>query len=363
MNAHVIARRLPMPSAANASASVSVLMPLYDYARYLEEAAASVLSQEGVQVQLVIVDDHSNDDGLAVARRIAAADPRVAVIASAVNRGPVAAVNAALEVATGEFLWYLDADDLVTPGALARAVAVARAHPSVSLVYGHPLHYSGPTPPTPRTDASGILLFRGTDWLADRCRTGLNVITSCEVLLRRSAVDEVGGPSPLPHTYDMEWWMRVASVGDVAYVQGVDQAWHREHPGSRSAENATPLIDLFERRRAFVTFFDLRTPYLEHAASLRAEAERALAAGALEKACQLLDGGHCGPAEASGYEAFALATCGRARELPEWRRWQSRKRLGERWTQTDPRFLVERVVRRLRSDRSWRAWETTGLFR
>ncbi|NQX28595.1 glycosyltransferase family 2 protein [Microbacteriaceae bacterium VKM Ac-2854] len=342
---------------------VTVMVPLFDYARYLPAMAESVLGQQGVDLELIIVDDVSTDDGLEVARAIAAADPRVRVIAQQRNGGPVACVHAALAVARGEFLWYLDADDLITPGSLARAVALARAFPSVDLVYGHPLHFADGTPlPAARTDGDGALVWEGQDWLADRCRTGVNVITSCEVLQRRSAVDEIGGPLPLPHTYDFEMWLRLASAGEVAYLLGVDQGWHRKHPLSVSVV-VTPFRDLVERRLAFSTFFTGRGAWIPNSGALRAASEQALAIGALEKACQLLDGGQCAPEDTDDYRAFAEESYAAARELPQWRRLAERRRLGARFNRHRPRFVAQRLLRRIRSEQSWRRWRTEGVYR
>ncbi|SMH39620.1 Glycosyltransferase involved in cell wall bisynthesis [Rathayibacter oskolensis] len=355
-------RVVPVATADTAPATVSVLIPLYNYGRYLREAAASALGQQDVSVQLVIVDDHSTDDSLDVALALAAEDPRVTVIASPRNRGPVGSVLVALAAATGEFSWYLDADDVITPGALARAVAVARTHPSVGLVYGHPLHFTDGSPlPEARTVPSAWILWRGQDWLHERCRTGVNVITSPEVLVRRSVLDRVGWPRPLPHTYDLELWLRLSAAADVAYIRGVDQAWHREHPGSRS-EVVTPLRDLRERLLAFETFFAAPGGPLTGAGELEELARRALARGALEAGAQRFDSGGASSAELEEHLAFARSVHREAGWLPEWERLQSRLLSSEPGGRFAPRFLAERVARRLRTDRSWRRWHREGSF-
>ncbi|MWV59869.1 glycosyltransferase family 2 protein [Rathayibacter sp. VKM Ac-2754] len=355
-------RVVPVTAADTSSATVSVLIPLYNYGRYLREATASALVQEGVDVQVVIVDDRSTDDSLAVARTIAAEDPRVTVIASPRNRGPVGSILVALSAATGEFSWYLDADDVITPGALARAVAVARTHPSVGLVYGHPLHFTdGAERPTARSTSTAWILWRGQDWLHERCRTGLNVITSPEVLVRRSVLDRVGWPRPLPHTYDLELWLRLSAAADVAYIQGADQAWHREHAGSRS-DVVTPLRDLRERLLAFETFFAAPGGPLAEAAELEELARIALARSALERGAQHFDSGGATRAELDEHREFARSVFRDAAWLPEWERLQSRLLSPEPGARFAPRFLSERVVRRLRTDRSWRRWHREGSF-
>lgn len=350
------------PRAAQYDVDVTVMVPLYNYGRFVRAAADSVLAQKGVDLELIIVDDVSTDDSLAVARSVAREDPRVTVLANEVNGGPVACVHAALAVARGEFLWYLDADDLITPGALARAVAVARAFPSVDLVYGHPLHFADGDPlPAARTTGEGCLVWEGRDWLMDRCRTASNVISSCEALQRRSTVERIGSLTLLPHTFDLEMWLRLSAAGEVAYLRGVDQGLHRKHPVSMSMV-LDPLGDLIERRLAFDTFFAGQGGELPNAALLREASQRALAATALDKACQLFDGGTFSNADSDRYRDFARESYPAAATLPEWGELARRLAIGGAH-RNRPRFVAERVARRIRSDRSWRQWHTEGVFR
>ena len=106
--------------------TVTVVIPCYNYARYLPQAVASALSQSGVAMDVVIVDDASTDDSLAVARRMSEENGRVRVIGHSTNKGPVQTFNDGLALATGEFLVRLDADDLLTAGSLVRSAAVMR---------------------------------------------------------------------------------------------------------------------------------------------------------------------------------------------------------------------------------------------
>jgi glycosyltransferase involved in cell wall biosynthesis len=122
--------------------TVTVVIPCYNYARYLRESVSSALGQSEVDVDVVIVDDASTDDSQAVAQELAQRDPRVTVLAHHRNLGPVQTFNAGLARASGEFVARLDADDLLTNGSLGRAAAVMTRHPEVGLVYGHPIHFA-----------------------------------------------------------------------------------------------------------------------------------------------------------------------------------------------------------------------------
>jgi glycosyltransferase involved in cell wall biosynthesis len=293
------------PTALRTRPSVSVVIPCYNYARFVGDAIASALGQDGVDVEVIVVDDASPDASADVVREIAAHDDRVRLIVHAENRGPVDTFNDGLAGVRGDYVVRLDADDLLTPGSLARATALAEAHPTVGLVYGHPLHFSGDVRPEPRTRTNAWTVWNGRSWLRARCRTGVNVITSPEVLMRRSVVDVVGGQRPLPHTHDMEMWLRIAAVSDIAYVHGADQAWHREHNASLSQSIDPGFGDIADRRDAFRTLFDWSGPHLPETDELRLVAERALADEATTRILHLHDRGQAVPALVAALAEFA----------------------------------------------------------
>ena len=341
-------------------AAVSVIIPCYNYARYLPQAVRSVLSQEDVNVDVIVVDDASTDRSLSVARGLAADDARVRVLSHAKNQGPVDTFNDGLERARGEFLVRLDADDLLTPHSLARAVAVMRAYPSVGLVYGHPLHFSGDVLPPARAAPTGWTIWPGRQWLAARCTSGLNVITSPEVLMRRSVVDVLGGQRPLTHTHDMEMWLRMSAFCDVAYVHGADQAWHREHGDSLSARHVDAFRDLLERRDAFDTLFAGPAGTLPEAALLHGKAMQALATDAVELAIRQFD--H--PEPDTGYVAtlreIAISLVPNPRLLHGWAGLEKRLSMGAPLAARHPVFFAERVMRGLAGRWRKNRWHRTG---
>ena len=119
------------------SPSVSVIVPCYRYADVLEGCVSSILEQEGVDVRVLILDDCSPDDTPAVASRLAAADARVEYRRNEQNLGLIGTANAGLEWADGDYVVLISADDVLVPGALARATTVMEANPKVGMVYGH----------------------------------------------------------------------------------------------------------------------------------------------------------------------------------------------------------------------------------
>lgn len=272
-------------------ATVTVVISCFNYGRFLPQAVRSACEQEGVLVDVIVVDDMSTDDSLSIARDLERRHSNVSVVAHDHNQGVVDAFNDGARRATGEFVVRLDADDILIPGSLSRATEVARAYPTVGLVYGHPLHFSGDVLPRPRLRATGWTIWPGLQWLEDRCQMGKNVITSPEVVMRNSVLREIGPQAQLPHTHDMEYWLRFAAFSDIAYVHGADQAWHREHPASLSAREVTGEVDLHERLMAFTTLFEGPASSIPNAQGLASMARSALVTDAIRAARHELDRG------------------------------------------------------------------------
>ncbi|GAA3632500.1 hypothetical protein GCM10022236_38820 [Microlunatus ginsengisoli] len=342
-------------------ATVSVVIPCFNYAHYLPVAVASVLSQEMVHVEVIIVDDASSDDSVAVARRLAR-DSRVRVITQPWNQGPVDTFNRGMAAASGEFLVRLDADDALTSGSLARAVSAADAFPSAGLVYGRPKHFSGDVPLRMRTRVAAWRAWPGRDWLAARCADGFNVITSPEVVMRRSVAMRAGGQRDLAHAHDMEMWFRLAAFADVVYVEGPDQAFHRDHPGSLSTRLATPLAEVKEKRAAFDLLFAGEAGDIPGAARMQASAQAALARQALRSAAHDYDRGRATSAGTDAYLDFAAETYPAIQHSAQWRRLSRRIALGQKRTRRRPQYTLIAAARRARDVLRQYRWLRHGTY-
>lgn len=351
------------PRPLRPGATVSVVIPCFNYGRFLPAAVHSVLSQEGVVVDVIVVDDASTDDSRSVAETLARSDPRVKVLANAINSGAVATFNRGLAEARGEYLVRLDADDLLTPGSLGRAVAVMQHLPGVGLVYGHPIHFAGEKLPAAREVATAWISRAGQEWLAVRCVDGTNTITSPEVLMRKSVVDRVGGQRDLAHAHDMEMWLRMSVIADVAYVAGADQAWHREHPGSLSTTAEEPIVILHHVRMAFNELFSTMGDLIVGSAALQDSALRALAFEATDQAGRRIDRGESVVA-ARDLLNFASSCAPAIRSSKVWQATARR---------ADPAYRVPRLVTRLggtgrrlrrrsRSRARYARWVRTGEY-
>jgi glycosyltransferase involved in cell wall biosynthesis len=237
------------------NSTVQVLVPCYNYGRYLRQCVGSVLSQEGVDVRVLVIDDQSSDDTPEVCRSIAAQDARVEFIRHPRNKGHIATYNEGIARAQGDYFVLLSADDLLTPGSLARATGLMNRNPTVGFTYGYAKPVYGAELPPPRTDETGCSVWRGRDWIGSMCRSGRNFVMSPEVVMRMDIQKRLGGYSAsLPHSADMEQWLRAAAMSDVGRVNGADQAYYRVHEQNMHRTVCSGLLfDLKARRDAFLS--------------------------------------------------------------------------------------------------------------
>lgn len=352
----------PVPS-ATISPKVSVIIPCYNYARFLPESVPSALEQDGADIEVIIVNDASTDDSATVADRYAEADPRVRVVHHERNTGHVVAFNDGLARATGEFIVRLDADDLLTPGSVARAVALFERYPKVGLVYGHPRHFEESQRPEPRIGVRSWTVWSGRDWVAERCRTGVNCITTPEAILRASVVRQMGPLSTrLRFAQDMEYWLRAAAFGDVGRIDGADQALHRDHSQSMSVnDGAGALVDLKERREVFAVLFEGAGGQLADSEQMHATARRSLADEALKLCIHAYDRRLTDTFEVAALVDFALATYPAVRGLTSWAQLERRQRVGEKWAPLVPSFFASAVWRAGQRRIRHRRWVRSGV--
>ncbi|KJL43816.1 MULTISPECIES: glycosyltransferase family 2 protein [Microbacterium] len=337
-------------------ATASVVIPCYNYGRFLPDAVRSALSQDGVEVEVIVVDDQSTDDSREVAAGLAEGDARVRLLVNPVNSGHVRSFNAGWEASTGEFVVKLDADDLLTPGSLSRAIALFEANPSVGLVYGHPRHFTTSTPPDGRVATVRWSVWAGRDWLAERCRLGVSAITNPEMVIRASFLRESGAMNPaVDYAPDMEISLRAAAVSDIGYVGGADQALHREHGESMSeTDGAGTLVDLKARRLAFEHALEA-LPEPDRSRML-ALAGRGLAEDALRFASSARDRGRS-RSETEDLLRFAREASAEVFDSPEYRRLLRRADGGG----TRAAAALRRARRRWRQERYHVRWMMSGV--
>jgi glycosyltransferase involved in cell wall biosynthesis len=213
-------RRVP------AEPAITCIIPARDAERYLAQAIDSVLGQTSGPPELLVIDDGSTDSTATVAAAYGAA---LAVLRQP-PQGRAAACNAGLRAARGEFIAFLDADDLWHPEKLARQLAIFRARPAVEYCLTAIQNFISPEllPPGAVPIERALAVFRP--------QTGFALPT---LLARRRLFDRVGEfRATLAHAHDTEWFLRARALG--AEFAPVDEVLvHRRlHRGNMSQAQA-----------------------------------------------------------------------------------------------------------------------------
>ena len=201
---------------------VSVIIPAYNSGPYLDEAVQSVIAQTFTDWECIVVDDGSTED----LSRVGEMDPRVHLTRQP-NRGTAAARNNGIASSTGEFIAFLDHDDIWLPENLDAQVAVLSANPRAGFCYAHYDMIDGEgnrrTVPLSGNPARSYL---------EMLRGGAPIPSTAVV--RRSCLAVVGGFDPmLPYSDDQDVMLKLAYFFDVAFVPYC-QVLYRIHSGNAS---------------------------------------------------------------------------------------------------------------------------------
>ena len=215
---------------------ISVVMAAYNGADWIAATVASVLAQDFADFELIVVDDRSTDDTLERLRGFA--DPRIRVIASAENGGPVVARNRGYAVARGAFIVGLDQDDLCLPDRFSTQLAFLAANPQTVLVASAVDLIEGGTvrPPRGMTTTSPALI----DW---RLQFG-NPLVWSSVMIRRTAIDRLAVFERTDRRYaeDFDLYHRLSRLGELARIDR-PLVTYRVHPGGASRRYTAMMDD------------------------------------------------------------------------------------------------------------------------
>jgi glycosyltransferase involved in cell wall biosynthesis len=341
-------------------------VPSYNYARYLRECVESAVTQEHVDV--CIVENGSTDDSPRIARDLAAEHDNVRLIEYPDNHGIIASLNRCRQAVIGEFSVLLCADDCLTPGAIARARDVMTANPNVGMGYGPVTTFSelSQVADEPWTRPIGRpQIRRGHEWIEAVCRVGMNPVRTPELMMRTSVNQQVGDLDPrCTHTSDLNMWLRIAAVSDVAFIPGPSQALYRVHDSMHSGNFAyfSPS-DFRQRWMAFAAFLETVPDGSEH---FRWEtlARRRLSADARYAATRVFVAAEIADNEQLAEELRVLAA-----ELDPFGRhplerlgWILRRGLGRDRARRFPGFLPRAALHRIDRCRSERRLRQVGLM-
>ncbi len=247
---------------------VSVVIPVYNAARFLEETLESVLAQSYDYWELLLVDDGSTDDGRQICDRYALAHPeRIRVLDHPGHKGLPASRNLGVASARGEFIAALDADDVWLRHRLEHQVGLAIRHPDVGMVCGPSWYWFSWT---------GLAGHQGLDMrrelkiqydrryeppeLLSKLALGeMHSPATGAMLIRRSVLIAIGGyVEDFPAMYEDQAMLAKIFAHSAVFVTGEALDCYRQHDDSMTARAGSSISDihvpLSPERKKFLEF-------------------------------------------------------------------------------------------------------------
>jgi glycosyltransferase involved in cell wall biosynthesis len=234
---------------------ISVLIPTYNYGRFLAEAIESVLAQDFQDFELLVVDDCSTDNTTEVVRPFCALDARVRFAVNSANLGMAHNWNHCLHQARGEYIKFLFGDDkLFHRQALSKMLALLQAHPKAVLAASARAILD--------EESKAIDIYRD---LEEGCHDGRKIITA---YLTQNGKNLVGEPSAVlfrktdarrgfdpkyGQITDVEMWMHMLEKGDLAYTRQALCAF-RCHPSQQTERNTASGLAWMEHAVFFSNY-------------------------------------------------------------------------------------------------------------
>jgi len=223
---------------------ISVVIPSYMHARFIEKTLQSVVSQAYPKKEIIVMDGGSTDGTLEILKRYA---KHLAYWKSEKDGGQTAALISGFERSTGDIQCWLNSDDLLEPGALAEVAAYFEKNPGVEAVFGN----------TSWIDIEDNLLRRQREIPFNRFiwTYTYNYIPGMSMFWRRRAYERVGGlDARFNLAMDADLWDRISDIGKIGHA---DRYWSRMryYPDQKNTKfrEKSDEEDLLIRRRRWGT--------------------------------------------------------------------------------------------------------------
>lgn len=194
---------------------VSIIVPAYNCAHFLPEALDSILAQQYPNIEVIVVDDGSSDGSAEIAE---AYGSPVKVIRQK-NQGPAAARNRGVRESRGEYLAFLDGDDVWLPGKLLAQLEYFASHKEVGIVYGNfkrwRMNEAGDYPPKEAfitSEQNGGIVDRESGWIYHQLLLD-SIICIITAVIPRSLFETLGGfDESLRVGEDYDFWLRASRL-------------------------------------------------------------------------------------------------------------------------------------------------------
>jgi GT2 family glycosyltransferase len=232
-----------------------VIVPTYNYGCFIGETLECLRAQTYVNWECIVVDDGSTDDTTERVSRFMEQDARFKFLRQE-NARQAAAKNNGLQNSAGEYIQFLDADDLIEPQKFEQQVEYLEAHPEVDIVYGSMRYF--------KTEVPDERLYwvwgENKPWMPETSGSGREVLTALvrqnimvinSPMIRRRVVDAVGlFDNKLPPAEDWDYWLRCAAAGM--------RFEFKDLPGTLALVRWHSSSSSQDRRRMYVSMLSIR---------------------------------------------------------------------------------------------------------
>lgn len=223
---------------------VSVLMPAFNASRYIKEAIDSILAQTFTDFELIILNDGSRDDTVSLVKSYS--DSRIRLIENEGNKGLAFTRNRLIDEAQGDYIAWLDSDDIAFPNRIEKEVNFLEKNKKYALVASWAKIIDSDSQPTgsfiksyiPNQHLTALLLF-------------VNYIVQSSVMIRKSMLPTLHYNLDFPPTEDYELWVRIAQKHPIAILSEVlvDYRIHTTNISQTQNEKAKQTVQLNHKKQ------------------------------------------------------------------------------------------------------------------
>lgn len=225
--------------------NVSVVIPLYNHANYIEEAIDSVFAQTLSVAEIIIVDDGSKDESYSKAKKYLAKKQKGLVITQQ-NAGAHAALNRGIKLSKSEFIAVLNSDDKFKPNKIERCAQVLAANSRIDMIFGNVALID--------QHSSAVTDGPTVDWLR-RCRAFLEIsreldlslfnenfaVTTSNMFFSRQLWRKNKGFQALRYCHDLDFVFETFKKGNIFFDSEVEHVDYRVHPNNTIKENLSSI--------------------------------------------------------------------------------------------------------------------------
>lgn len=217
---------------------VSIILPNYNNARYVAEAIESVLKQTYTNWELIVIDDGSSDNSVEIIQKVIYRDERIKLIINPVNKGVSASRNEGLKTCKGDFVCFLDSDDIFLPNKLTDQVEYLLQNNTIGLVYSNQLVGDE------KLSIIGKSEYFMPSMAIKEFMSIRNLFSTLCVMIRRELIKQVGYfDIKLIGGEDWDYWIRCSEKTTFYHLKR-DVAIYRQH----SAQSHNNIVKMKQAR-------------------------------------------------------------------------------------------------------------------